>query len=229
MCTWQACCHRLDKAWSSFFTEHTFFPRVPDQSVTWQEEWGRLSSQFGGRFLNSFLKGWAQFFMLLWLETLSTLFFVLQLCIILWCMLLSTPYSQNEIASLNGWMSLKLYKSWRILCLRKACMPCVWWTLSFLSCFAPHVSRVNDRGPSTRPLSCSRWKPIKALVDQVMRSEFDTETSIQEFSMFWIPYDHVQSCFFTFWFFPARNFLSFVRVVLLWSILRATAASESHV
>ena len=63
----------------SFFTEHTFFPRVPDQSVTWQEEWGRLSSQFGGRFLHSFRKGWAQFFMLLWLETLSTLFFVLQL------------------------------------------------------------------------------------------------------------------------------------------------------
>ena len=119
MCTWQACCPRLDKVWSNFFTEHTFFPRVPDQSVTWQEEWSRLSSQFGGRFLNSFRKGWAQIFMLLWLETLSTLFFGLQLCIILWCMLLSSPYSQSEIASLNGWMLLKLYKSWRILYLRK--------------------------------------------------------------------------------------------------------------
>ena len=40
-----ACCHRLDKAWSSFFIKHTFYPRVPDQ----QEEWGRLSSQRGGR------------------------------------------------------------------------------------------------------------------------------------------------------------------------------------
>ena len=27
MCTWQVCCHRLDKAWSSFFTKHTFSPR----------------------------------------------------------------------------------------------------------------------------------------------------------------------------------------------------------
>ena len=57
-------------------------------------------------------------------------FFVLQLCTILWCVLLSTAYSQSEIASLNGWMSLKLYRSWRILYLRKTCMPCVWWTLS---------------------------------------------------------------------------------------------------
>ena len=64
VCTWQACCPRLDKAWSSFFTEHTFFPQVPD----------RLCSQLEGQFLSSFLKGWAQFFMLLWLETLSTLF-----------------------------------------------------------------------------------------------------------------------------------------------------------
>ena len=55
--TWPACCPRLDKAWSSFFTKHTFYPRVPDQSVTWQEGWGRLSSQCGGRFLSSFLKG----------------------------------------------------------------------------------------------------------------------------------------------------------------------------
>ena len=31
VCTWQACCPRLDKAWSSFSTEHTFSPRVPDQ------------------------------------------------------------------------------------------------------------------------------------------------------------------------------------------------------
>ena len=43
-------------AWSKLgATKHTFYPRVPDQSVTWQEEWGRLSSQCGGRFLSSFL------------------------------------------------------------------------------------------------------------------------------------------------------------------------------
>ena len=54
VCTWQACCPRLDKAWNSFFRKHTSCPLVLDQSVALQEEWGQLPSQCGGRFLSSF-------------------------------------------------------------------------------------------------------------------------------------------------------------------------------
>ena len=46
-------------------------------------------------------------------------------------LLLDAPYSRSEIAPLNGWMSLKPYRSWRMLYILKTCTPCVWWTLSF--------------------------------------------------------------------------------------------------
>ena len=105
VCTSQACCPRLEKAWNSFFTKHISSPRVLDQLVTLQQEWDQFSNQFGGRFLSPFLRGWAHSFTWMWLGTLSTLFFDLQLRTILWCMLLNTPYSRSEIASLNGWMS----------------------------------------------------------------------------------------------------------------------------
>ena len=64
---------RLDKVWNSFFTKHTSSPRVLDQSVALREEWCQLSSQCGGRFLSSFLRGWAHVFTSPWLGTLSTL------------------------------------------------------------------------------------------------------------------------------------------------------------
>ena len=51
-CIFQASCPRLDKAWISSFTKHTFNPRALDQSVALQEEWGQLSSQFGERWLH---------------------------------------------------------------------------------------------------------------------------------------------------------------------------------
>ena len=80
---WNWAQHMALEAWSSSFTKHTFSPRVLDQSVALQKEWGQLSSQFGGRFLSSFLRGWANVFTSPWLGTLSTLFFDLQLRTIL--------------------------------------------------------------------------------------------------------------------------------------------------
>ena len=142
VCIFQACCPRLDRAWSSSFTNHTFSPQDLDQSVTLQEEWGQSSSQFAGRFLSSFLRGWAHVFTSPWLGTSCTLFFDLQLRTILWCMLLNTPYSQSEIASFNGWMSLKPYRSWRILYLRKTLH-----ALRLVDPFLlPEVARCNGPG-----------------------------------------------------------------------------------
>ena len=63
VCIFQASCPRLDRAWSSSFTNHTFSPRDLDQSVALQEEWCQSSSKCGEWFLSSFLMGWAHAFL----------------------------------------------------------------------------------------------------------------------------------------------------------------------